>query len=169
MDLVHLPSYFFRKMKKLLFLVFALVGCGGSRFETPSFNNSGVENDAGSGGTTGPGEDTGTGLGGAGGADAGSGGTTGTAGEAAAGGAPEADSGTRQVPSPACCVDSECPASAPFCSPWGTCYQGGDPYNCDYDNFCESFCVHCSGKAAGACVVTSAPGAAHTVKSCVCS
>jgi hypothetical protein len=55
------------------------------------------------------------------------------------------------VPEPSCCVDTDCPASIPFCSPWGTCYQGGDPYDCTYDTFCESFCVHCSGSASGAC------------------
>jgi len=73
-------------------------------------------------------------------------------------GGPVRPDGSATVPKPRCCVDADCPASVPFCSPWGTCYQGGDPYSCDYDIFCESFCVHCSGSVAGAC----------EAKRCVC-
>lgn len=80
---------------------------------------------------------------------AGAGGVLGAGGESAggagAGGAPE-------VPEPPCCADADCPASIPFCSPWGTCYQGGDPYACNYDFHCESYCYHCRiGMQGGTC------------------
>lgn len=120
-------------MKNVVFAVILvlLYGCGGEAFTTAEAL----------------GEDSGTAAGGATGSAPGSTGGTSTGGSVAtADGASETS-----VPKPPCCVDADCPASIPFCSPWGTCYQGGDPYNCDYDSFCESFCVHCSGNAAGAC------------------
>jgi hypothetical protein len=165
-------------MEKFLVVALLLVGCGGSSFEAPSFNSKNVENDAGtivsSGGVAGAEEDAGGGSVSSGGIGAGGTGGDGSGGAVDAGALHEAggasDSGAHRVPPPACCTDADCPATgAPVCSPWGTCYQGGDPYNCDYDDFCERYCVHCSGSTAGACVVTSAPGAAHVVKSCVCS
>lgn len=158
-------------MKTALWAIL-LVGCGGAQFEFDA-----VGTDAGAagevvatGGASG-GESSGGALsaGGvapsAGGSEGDSGGTTGgtssgtggtMSGDAGTGGGPSEEAG---VPQPPCCVDADCPASIPFCSPWGTCYQGGDPYNCDYDALCESFCVHCSGSAAGAC----------EEKRCVCS
>lgn len=171
-----------------LAVIFLLTGCGGEPFgvqwtgaagATEAGGAAAIEYDAGAGGAAGSValgsggvEDSGITIGAGG--SVGAGGAEEDAGDAvAAGGAQVAEDGAADskatVPPPSCCADADCPASAPFCSPWGTCYQGGDPYNCDYDNFCESFCVHCSGRTAGACAVTSAPGSAHTVKSCVCS
>jgi hypothetical protein len=176
-------------------LVFLLTGCGGAEFDAfgavPSTTDGRVADSTEDGGTGGAlaasggaptvGDDAGSGGSsggaGAGGRLVGSGGALATGGASsdgsASGGVSAVDAGSdsaSKVPPPACCVDADCPSSGvPFCSPWGTCYQGGDPYNCDYDSFCESFCVHCSGSATGACVVTSAPGDAHIKKSCVCS
>jgi hypothetical protein len=132
-------------MKSVVFAsIFVLAGCGDvftSGGSVPVETDAQDEADAGDVGLS-------TGGSGSGGAPS-NGGALGSGG-AQAGGAPGAG-GVPEVPEPPCCVDSDCPASIPFCSPWGTCYQGGDPYTCDYDSLCESFCVHCSGSAAGAC------------------
>ena len=153
---------------------------GGPGGATASGAGGSVGFDGGVGGAaTGGASSVGVGSGGAGsetesgGSSVGSGGVTTSSSSGGAIGSGGSSSngagGSPLVPPPACCTNADCPATGvPFCSPWGTCYQGGDPYNCDYDNFCESYCVHCSGKSAGSCVVTSAPGA-HMVKSCVCA
>lgn len=137
----------------VVLLVFA-PGCNGGEFTNFSQTPLDAADSApGTGGSVSTGGAPGTGgaivvaTGGAPEVDAGSGGVAPTGGApGTSGGAPESG-----VPEPRCCIDSDCPSDVPFCSPWGTCYQGGDPYNCDYDVFCESFCVHCSGGVAGAC------------------
>lgn len=140
----------------LLLLLLLLAGCSGVEFSTADA----TEADAGTGGVAATGGAPGTGgvvaTGGAPEVDAGDG-----APEASSGGLSQGtgDASEAGVSLPRCCIDSDCPSDVPFCSPWGTCYQGGDPYNCDYDSFCESFCVHCSGSVAGAC----------EEKRCVCS
>lgn len=133
-------------MKLKMLVAFVLVGCGGDAFTGFPVSDL-VETDAG---LDAPSTSA---TGGKSSLDSGDSGFGG-------GGAANGSGGESTMASrPPCCVDADCPTSIPFCSPWGTCYQGGDPYNCDYDSFCESFCVHCSGKSAGAC----------EAKRCVCA
>lgn len=168
---------------KCLLLAVLLVGCGGEAFDSsglrgvaePTVDGGGVEVGAGGvaidAGVSAGGASAGGETASAGGAP-GSGGATGTGGVGTGGtvgmgGASAGGDTSIDVPLPPCCTNADCPASLPFCSPWGTCYQGGNPYNCDYDSFCESFCVHCSGKTAGACDANVING--NVVKRCVCS
>jgi hypothetical protein len=140
------------------FVIFLLVGCGEAftAAETPADlavdgGLDPIEVDAGertgsggsaTGGAVGAGGEIGSGGMATGGAGAGGDLTTGGA----------VGAGGRPVPGePPCCTDVDCPTALPVCTPWGTCGPGGDPYSCNYDFHCESYCYHCVGTQGGTC------------------
>ena len=121
------------------------IGSGGSSTGGASAPSAGGRSSGGAisaGGVSAGGE---IGLGGAAmGGGIGAGGDSTTGGAAGAGGKP--------VPGePPCCTDADCPTALPVCTPWGTCGPGGDPYSCNYDFHCESYCYHCVGTQGGTC------------------
>lgn len=119
------------------FVIFLLVGCG------EAFDSIGARDlAAGDGGPIESESDAG--------GEVSAGGAAGTGGEPTTGGA--VGTGGKTAPGePPCCVDTDCPTSLPVCTPWGTCGPGGDPYSCNYDFHCESYCYHCVGTQGGTC------------------
>lgn len=159
-------------MKYEFLVIFLLVGCGGEAFRSPG---EAAARDAGDAAGAGGQEDGSVESGGSP-IDAASGGSissggSGGSGAADSGGGPAEDAGGVDaagvpVPQPPCCVDADCPVSdydrangLNFCTPWGTCGAGGDPYSCNYDFHCASYCYHCAGMRGGTC---------NDVKSCDC-